>query len=99
MHFFRNTVSLRKVHLTHTQGRNEPTHNRPQTERFYSECKSTDPSLVTWRSAVYEPPEDGFMRDRNMLGQILSVLIRDFSIFKVYKVCIGSNNKKVIKTL
>jgi hypothetical protein len=28
--------------------------------------KSTDPSLVTWRSAVYESPEDGFMRYQNM---------------------------------
>jgi len=34
----------------------------PQTARFYNECKSTDPSSVT---SVYEPPEDGFMRDRN----------------------------------
>ena len=48
---------------------------RPQTARFYKECKSTDPSLVTWRSVVYEPPEDGFMRDRNTQGQMLSVLI------------------------
>jgi len=32
----------------------------------------TDPSLVAWRSAVYEPPEEGFMRDK---GQMLSVLV------------------------
>jgi hypothetical protein len=38
----------------------------PQTEQFYNECKSTDPILVTQRSAVYEPPEDGFKRGRNM---------------------------------
>jgi hypothetical protein len=37
---------------THTDG----TDIRPQTAWFYNECKSTDPSLVTWRSAVYEPP-------------------------------------------
>jgi len=36
------------------------------TAQFYNECKSTDSSLVTCRSAVYEPPEDGFMRNRNM---------------------------------
>jgi len=52
------------VHLTHTH--TDGTDIRPQTAQFYSECKSTNPSLVTWRVAVYEPPEDGFMRDRNM---------------------------------
>jgi hypothetical protein len=39
---------------------------RPKNQRFYNECKSTDPILVGWRSAVYEPPEDGFKGDRNM---------------------------------
>jgi len=29
---------------THANG----TDTRPQTARFYNECKSTDPSLVTW---------------------------------------------------
>jgi hypothetical protein len=41
-----------------------------------------DPSLVTWQSAVYEPPEDGIMSDRNMLGEMLNVLMKDFSVFK-----------------
>ena len=45
----------------HTDG----TDIQPQTAQFYNECKLTDPRLVTWRSAVYEPPEDGFMRNRN----------------------------------
>jgi len=61
---FRNIVSVRKVHPTHTH--TDGTDIRLQTARFYNKYKSTDPSLVTWRSAVCEPPEDSFMRDRNM---------------------------------
>jgi hypothetical protein len=56
-----------------------------------------DPSSVNWRSAVYEPPEDGFMRDRNMQGQILSVLTWVFIGFNVCKLCIGWNSKIVIE--
>jgi len=91
---FRSIVSICKVHLTHTDG----TDIRPQSAPFYNECKSTDPSLVTWQSAVYEPPEDGFMRDRNMQGQMLNVLIWDFNVFKVYKLYIGWNSKIVIES-
>jgi len=40
---FRSIVSIRKVHLAHT----DRTDIRPQSARFYNECKSTDPSLVT----------------------------------------------------
>jgi hypothetical protein len=59
------TVHLTHTH-THTHTHTDGTDIRPQTAQFYSECKSTDPSLVTWQSAVYEPLEDGFMRDQNM---------------------------------
>jgi len=39
------------------------------------------------------------MRDGNMSGQMLSVLIGDFSVFKLYKLCIGWSSKIVIKTM
>jgi hypothetical protein len=47
----------------------------PQTAQFYNERISTDPILVTWQNTVYEPPEDGLKKDRNMYGQVLSVLM------------------------
>jgi hypothetical protein len=91
-----NIFSIRKVHLTHTHTHTDGTNVWPQTAQFYNERNSTHPSSVTWRSAVYEPPENGFMRVWNVEGQTSSVLVWDFSVFEVCKLCIGWNSKMVI---
>jgi hypothetical protein len=46
---------------------------QPQTAGFYNKCESTDPILVTQRSAVYEPPENGFKGDLKSVGLMLSI--------------------------
>jgi hypothetical protein len=40
--------------------------NLKEFEISLTDVNQSDPILVTWQSAVYEPPEDGFKRDWNM---------------------------------
>ena len=39
---------------------------RPHIAQIYNERTSTDLNLVTAKSTVHEPPEDGLKMDRNM---------------------------------
>jgi hypothetical protein len=72
---------------------------RPHIAQIYNERTSTDLNLVTAKSTVHEPPEDGLKMDGNMYGQILS----DFKCFNVnlvlfisvYNKCMSWNTKEI----
>jgi len=58
---------------------------QPRTDTLYNECETTFQSSNLAKYG-HGPPEDGFKGDRNMQGQISSVLVWDFSISKCSEV-------------
>jgi hypothetical protein len=66
---------------THTDGRTEWFDIQPHTGTLYNKCKSTF-EFSNVAKYGHGPPSDGFKRDRNMLGRILSVLVWDSNVLK-----------------
>jgi hypothetical protein len=58
---------------------------QPHIDMLYNKCKSTF-YFSNLAKYGHGPHEDGFKGDRNMYGQILSVLVWDFSILKCSEV-------------
>jgi len=65
--------SVRNTRHTHTH--RQWNDIRPQTAQFYNERISIDPTLVTWQSTVYEPPEDGFKKRPKHVGACVEVFL------------------------
>ena len=57
----------------------------PHTDTLYNKCKSTF-QFSNLAKYGHGPPEDGFKGDRNIQGQILSVLVWEFSVLKCSEV-------------